>query len=158
MIAIKVLVTSFTLNYHFYFDLNKSKRFKSTEFHDNICKLFWQGWVNFLREVIFYTQFSIIFIMIKVSKNICFKIIGSHHTLNITVICKMYVATEPIYRTFCGVCPLSPDFKVFSFSISLSEVGKKGEEDGIGLHVLLDDFSVFFYLRLLKTFLKWRNS
>ena len=27
--------------------------------------------------------------MIKVSKNICFKIIGSHHTLNIIVIVKL---------------------------------------------------------------------
>ena len=43
----------------------------------------------FLREVICYVQFSIIFIMIKVSKNICFKIIGSHHTLNIIVIVKL---------------------------------------------------------------------
>ena len=73
----------------------------------------------FLREVIFYTQFSIIFIMIRVSKNICFKIIGSHDTLNIIVICKTYVATEPIYRIYCGVCPLSPDFKDFSVFFSL---------------------------------------
>ena len=73
----------------------------------------------FLRELIFYTQFSIIFIMIRVSKNICFKIIGSHDTLNIIVICKTYVATEPIYRIYCGVCPLSPGFKDFSVFFSL---------------------------------------
>ena len=50
--------------------------------------------------------------MIKVSKNICFKIIGSHHTLNIIAICKTIVTTEPIYRTYHGAYPLSPDFKV----------------------------------------------
>ena len=51
--------------------------------------------IDFSREVIFYAQFSIIFIMIQ----IYFKIVGSHHTLNIIVICKTYVAKEPIYRT-----------------------------------------------------------
>ena len=50
--------------------------------------------------------------MIKVSKNICFKIIGSHYTLNIIAICKTIVTTEPIYRTYHGAYPLSPDFKV----------------------------------------------
>ena len=101
--------------------------------------------------------------MIKVSKNIYFEIIGSHYTLNIIAICKTIVTTEPIYRTYCGVYPISPDFKDFSFSISLSEVGNftislsevgaKGKEEGIRLHVLLDVFYIF-YLRLLKTFLK----
>ena len=85
--------------------------------------------------------------MIKVSKNICFKIIGSHHTLNIIGICKTIVTTEPIYRIYCGVCPLSPDFKTFSLSISLSEVGTKFRGEGnyevIRLHVLLDAFSIF---------------
>ena len=61
---------------------------------------------------------------LKVSKSMCFKIIESHHTLNIIFICKTYVPTKPIYRTYCGVNPLSPDFKVFSFSISLSQAGK----------------------------------
>ena len=74
----------------------------------------------FLRELIFYTQFSIFFIMIRVSKNICFKIIGSHDTLNIIVICKTYVATGPIYRIYCGVYPFSPDFKDFSVFFSLA--------------------------------------
>ena len=78
--------------------------------------------------------------MMKVSKNICFEIVGSHHTLNIIAICKTIVTTEPIYRTYCGVYPLSPDLKVFSFSISLSEVGTKGKEEGIRLHVLVDVF------------------
>ena len=95
--------------------------------------------------------------MIKVSKNICFKIIGSHHTLNIIVICKTFVATEPIYRTYCRVYLVSPDFKAFSLPISLSEVGAKSKEEGnyegIRLLVLLDVFHTF-YLRLLKTFLK----
>ena len=90
--------------------------------------------------------------MIKVSKNICFKIIGSHHILNIIAICKTIVTTEPIYKTYCGVYLLSPDFKAFSFSISLSKVGTKDEEEGIRLHVLLDVF--LFYLKFLKTFLK----
>ena len=85
--------------------------------------------------------------MVKVSKNISFEIIGSHHTLNIIAICKTIVTTEPIYRTYRGVYPLAPDFKAFSFSISLSEVGTKGKEEGIRLHVLLD---VFLYF-LLKT-------
>ena len=42
MIAIKFLLTSSTLFYLFYFDLNRFKRFKSVEFYENICKLFWQ--------------------------------------------------------------------------------------------------------------------
>ena len=42
------------------FNLNKSKHFKCTKFDENICKLFRQGSVIFLREVIFYTQFSIV--------------------------------------------------------------------------------------------------
>ena len=91
--------------------------------------------------------------MIKVSKNICFEIMGSHHTLNIIAICKTIVTTEAIYRTYSEVYPLSPHFKVFSFAISLSEVGTKGKEEGIRLHVLLYVFYIF-YLRLLKTFLK----
>ena len=85
--------------------------------------------------------------MIKVSKNICFKIIRSRHTLNIIAICKTIVTTEPIYRTYCGVYPRSRDFKAFSLSISLSEVGTKFKEEenyeGIRLHVLLDVFSIF---------------
>ena len=40
MIAIKFLLTSSTLFYLFYFDLNRFKRFKSVEFYENICKLF----------------------------------------------------------------------------------------------------------------------
>ena len=72
----------------------------------------------------------------------CFNIIESHHTLNIIVVCKTYVATEPIYRTYCGIYPLSPDFKAFSLSVSLSEVVTKGKEDGIRLHALLDVFSI----------------
>ena len=75
--------------------------------------------------------------MIKVFKNICFKIIGSHHTLNIIAICKTIVTTEPIYRAYCRVYLLSLDFKSSSFSISISEVGTKGREEGIRLHVLL---------------------
>ena len=86
--------------------------------------------------------------MIKVSKNICFEIIGSHDTLNIAI-CKTIVTTDPIYKAYCGVYPLSHDFKAFSFSISLSEVGTKGKEEGIRLHVLFDVFNIF-YLRLLK--------
>ena len=85
--------------------------------------------------------------MIKVSKNICFKIIGSHHTLSIIAICKTIVTTEPTYRTYRGVYPLSPNFKAFSLSVSLSEVGTKFKEErnyeGIRLHVLLDVFSIF---------------
>ena len=68
--------------------------------------------------------------MIKVSKNICFKVIGSHRTLSIIALCKTIVITEPVYRTCCGVYPLSPDFKVFSLSVSLSEVGTKFKEEG----------------------------
>ena len=74
--------------------------------------------------------------MIKVSKNICFKIIRFHHTLNIIVICKTHGATEPIYKIYCGVYPLSADFKAFRISISLSEVGTKGKV-GIRFYVLL---------------------
>ena len=85
--------------------------------------------------------------MIKVSKNICFKIIGSHHTLNIIAICKTIVTTEPIYRAYCEFYPLSPDFKAFSLSFSLFEVGTKfkeeGNYEGIRLLVLLDVFSTF---------------
>ena len=57
------------------------------------------------------------------------------------------MAMESIYRTYCGAYPPSPDFKVFSLSISLSDVGSKDEEEGIRFHVLLD---VFLYF-LLKT-------
>ena len=63
--------------------------------------------------------------MIKVSKNTCFKIIGSHHILNIIAICKTIVTKESTYRTYFGVYPFSRDFKAFSLSISLSEVGAK---------------------------------
>ena len=86
---------------------------------------------HFSQGSIFYTQFSMICIIIKISKNICFKIIGSHYILNIIVICKTFVVTEPIYRTYCGVYPLSPDFKGFSLSISLFEVRAKSKEEGI---------------------------
>ena len=59
--------------------------------------------------------------MIKVSKNICFKIIGFHHTLSIIAICK-------------------------TIGVSLSEVGTKFKEErnyeGIRLHILLV-FSIF---------------
>ena len=62
--------------------------------------------------------------------------------------CKTYVATEPIYRTYCGGYPLSPDFKAFSVSFSLSVVETKGKgegnDEGIRLHVLLNLFSIFF--------------
>ena len=89
--------------------------------------------------------------MIKVLKNICFRIIGSHHTLNIIVESKTFVAIESIYRTYCGVYPVLPDFKVFSLSISLSEVGAKSKEEGnfegIILLVLHDVFHIF-YLRI----------
>ena len=95
--------------------------------------------------------------MIKGSKNICFKIIGFHHTLNIIVIYKTFVATEPIYRTYSRIYLLSPDFKAFSLSILLSEVGAKSKEEGnyegIRLLVLHDVFYIL-YLRLLKTCLK----
>ena len=57
-------------------------------------------------------------------------------------ICKTNAA-EFIHRIYCGVYPLSPDFKAFSLSISLSEVGTKGKEEGVRLHVLLDVFSTF---------------
>ena len=69
--------------------------------------------------------------MIKVSKNICFKIIGFHQTLNIAVVCQTFAATEPFYRTYCGFYPLSPDFKTFSLSTSLSEVRSKRKEEAI---------------------------
>ena len=72
--------------------------------------------------------------------SICFKITGSHHTLNIIAICKTHMAIEPIYRTYCGVYPLSPDFQTFSLLISLSEIGTKDKEERIKLHVLLDFF------------------
>ena len=65
----------------------------------------------------------------------------------------MYVTIEPIYRTYCGVYPLSPEFKAYRFSILLSEVGTKGKEKGIRLYALLDLFYIF-YLRLLKMFQK----
>ena len=91
--------------------------------------------------------------MIKISKIICFKIIGSHHTLNIIVVCKTIVTTEPTYRTYCEGYPLSPYFKVFSLSISISEVGTKGTEEGIRLNILLDVFYIF-YIIFLKAFLK----
>ena len=85
--------------------------------------------------------------MIKACKNIYFKIIGSHHTLKMIATCKMIVATEPVYRTYCVVYPLSPDFKAFSLSILLSEVGTKFKEQenykGIRLIELLDVFSIF---------------
>ena len=66
--------------------------------------------------------------MIKVSKNICSKIIGSHHTLKIIAICKTIVTTKPIYRTNCVVYPLLPNFKNFSLSILLSEVGTNSKK------------------------------
>ena len=53
------------------------------------------------------------------------------------------MAMEPIFRTYCGVYPPSPDFKAFS----LSDVGAKVKEEGKRFHVLLD---VFLYF-LLKT-------
>ena len=64
MVNIELIVELFTvLN----FDLNRPKRFKSAEICENICKFFGQEWVIFLREVTFYTQFSItFFIMVKV--------------------------------------------------------------------------------------------
>ena len=71
---------------------------------------------DFFQEVIFYTQFSIIFLSWL---NICFKIIGSNHTLNIIAICKTILTTGPIYRTYCGVYLLSPDFKYFYVFFSL---------------------------------------
>ena len=63
------------------------------------------------------------------------------------------MAMKSIYRTYYGVYPLQPDFKAFSLSISLSEVGKKEKEEGIKFHVLFDVLYIF-YLRLLKLFLK----
>ena len=67
--------------------------------------------------------------MVEVSKNICFKITGSHHTLNIFAICETIVAIEPIYRTYCVVYPLSPDFKIFSLSNSIFLVGTTLKEE-----------------------------
>ena len=71
-----------------------------------------------------------------------------HHTLNVIAICKTIVTREPIYRTYCGVYPLSPDCKSFSLSVSLSEVGTNFKEEenyeGIRLLVLFDVFSTFF--------------
>ena len=66
---------------------------------------------------------------------------------HIISICKTVVTAEPIYKTYCGVYPLSPHFKAFSLSILLSEVGTEFKEkenyEGIRLHVLLDVFSIF---------------
>ena len=56
-------------------------------------------------------------------------------------ICKTIVTTEPIYRTYCAVYPLS-DFAAFSFSILLFEAGTKFKEERIRLHVLLDAFEI----------------
>ena len=50
---------------------------------------------------------------------------------------------EAIYKTYCGVFPLSPDFKAFGLSISLSEVGTKDKEEEIRFHVSLDVFLYF---------------
>ena len=58
---------------------------------------------------------------------------------------------ELIYRIFCGVSLLSPDFKAFNLLNSLSEVGTKDKEEGIRFHVLLDVFFIF-YLTLPKLF------
>ena len=66
--------------------------------------------------------------MITVSKNICFILIGLHHTLNIIVISKMYVATESIYRTYCGVYPFSSEFKAFSLSIGRNKEKRRGKK------------------------------
>ena len=57
-------------------------------------------------------------------------------------ICKTIVTTELIYRTYCGVYPLSPDFAAFSLSILLFEAGTKFKEERIRLHVLLDVFEI----------------
>ena len=73
--------------------------------------------------------------MIKHLFNYSIPLYLKHHCF-----CETYVATEPIYRTYCGVYPLSFDFKVFSFLISLFEVGTNGKEGGIRLYVLLDVF------------------
>ena len=78
--------------------------------------------------------------------------IGSHHTLNIIVINKTYASTKSIHRTYCLVYPLAFDFKAFSLSISLSQVGTKGNKERIRLLALL--VSVYFYFRLLKASLK----
>ena len=51
-----------------------SKRFKIAEFYENICKLFWQGWVIFLKEAIFYTQFSMILLWLKFQKTFISKL------------------------------------------------------------------------------------
>ena len=52
-----------------------------------------------------------------------------------------YILNDSSNRTYCGVYPLSRDFKTFSFSTALSKVGTKCEEEGIRLHVI----HVFFY-------------
>ena len=150
MIPLKVSLTSSIPVYHFQVDLNRSKRFEITEFYENICKMFWQGLVIFLREVILCTQFNIIFVMIKVSKKICFKIIGSHHTLIIIVICKTIVTTEPISRTYCEGHPLSSNFKVINFTIWCRN---KGQRRGNTIKCIAR-CSLDFYVRLLKAFLK----
>ena len=84
--------------------------------------------------------------MVTVTKTICFKFIAFYHTLIIIVMCKTYVKTEPIYRTYCRVCPLSAEFIAFCLSISLFKVGTKSKEEenyeGIRLHELLDVFSI----------------
>ena len=74
----------------------------------------------------------------------------------------MYMVTELIYRTYCGIYLLSTSFKAFSLLISLSEVGTVQRIGklckNVRLHVLLDVYLLFiiiiFYLRFLKTFLK----
>ena len=68
------------------------------------------------------------------------------------------MATEPIYRTYCGVYPLSPDFKAFSLSISLSEVGTKDKEKGIRLNVLLDVSYIFYLDITLISLLRSRHG
>ena len=55
--------------------------------------------IIFLTEVIFYAQSSIIFIMVKVSKNIFLKIIGFHHTLT-----KFYTSTLKHHCYMYNVC------------------------------------------------------
>ena len=58
-------------------------------------------------------------------------------------ICKTILITEPVYRSYCGAYPLSPDFKAFSLSISLSAIETKGKEERKRLDVLSDVFSIF---------------
>ena len=50
------------------------------------------------------------------------------YTINIIVICKTYVAAEPICRAYCGVYPIATYFKAFNFLISLSEVQTKDKK------------------------------